>query len=148
MGLIDIIMPRFTPLSSAINKFQQHQEKHSWERSESNLGLLGEKQVCYLCGRPPLLQVFRPVRNLHTLTQCFVNIINIWHVGYLKFFHLKVLQQCRYTSPTNEFTIQNQNIEIRELVSDPHSFCDLQGNVFSEILLTIFQTSLRLFKNT
>ena len=135
MGLIDIIVPQLTPLSSAINKFQQHQEKHSWERSESNLGLLGEKQVCYLCGRPPLLQVFRPVRNLHTLTQCFVNIINIWHDGYLTFFHLKVLQQSRYASTTNEFTIQSENSEIRELVFEPHSFCDLKGHGFMEILL-------------
>ena len=31
--------------SSGVNKSQQHQEKISWERRESNLGLLDEKQV-------------------------------------------------------------------------------------------------------
>ena len=34
MGLIDIIKPLYTALSSAINKSQQHQEKNSWERQE------------------------------------------------------------------------------------------------------------------
>ena len=42
-------MPLSTVLSSAINKSQQHEEKNYWERRESNLMLLGEKQVCYLC---------------------------------------------------------------------------------------------------
>ena len=36
MGLIDMIKPLSTVLSSAINKSQQHQEKNSWERRESN----------------------------------------------------------------------------------------------------------------
>ena len=29
--------------------------KNSWERRESNLGLLGEKRKCYLCAMPPPL---------------------------------------------------------------------------------------------
>ena len=44
MGLIDIIKPLSTVLSSAFNKPQQHQEKNSWERQESNPGLPGGKQ--------------------------------------------------------------------------------------------------------
>ena len=35
-------------LSSAVNRSQQHQEENSWERLESNLGLLGKKQECHL----------------------------------------------------------------------------------------------------
>ena len=49
MGLNAIIKPLFPVLSSAINKSQQHQEKNSWECQESNPGLLGENQVCFLC---------------------------------------------------------------------------------------------------
>ena len=41
--------PLSTVLSSAVNKAQQHQEKNYRERRESNPGLLGEKQVCYIC---------------------------------------------------------------------------------------------------
>ena len=48
MGSIYITKPLSTVLSSAINKYQEHQEKYSLECQESNLGLLGEKQVCYL----------------------------------------------------------------------------------------------------
>ena len=40
-----------TVLSCAIDKPQQHQEKNSWERQDSNL--LGEKQICYLCAMQP-----------------------------------------------------------------------------------------------
>ena len=46
---MDIFKPLSIVLSSAINKSLQHQEENSWERQESNLGLLGEKKVCYLC---------------------------------------------------------------------------------------------------
>ena len=54
MGSIDIIEPLCTILSSAINKSQQHQEKNSWKRRESNPGLLVEKQVCQpLCYADP-----------------------------------------------------------------------------------------------
>ena len=49
MGSIDIIKPLSTVLSSAVNKSREHQEKNSWERWESNPGLMGEKQVWYLC---------------------------------------------------------------------------------------------------
>ena len=49
MDLMDIIKPLSTAQSSAVNKSQQHQGKDSRERQESNLGLLGEKQVSYLC---------------------------------------------------------------------------------------------------
>ena len=49
MDLSDIIKFLSTVLSCAVNKSQQHQEKNYWERLKSNLGLLGEKQVCYLC---------------------------------------------------------------------------------------------------
>ena len=53
MGSIDIIQPL-----STVNKFWQHQEKNYSERQEPNLGLPGEKQVCYLCAIqiPPPLQ--------------------------------------------------------------------------------------------
>ena len=54
MGLIDIIKPLSTLLSSAVNKSQQHQEKNSREHRESNPRLLGEKQVCYPCAMQPL----------------------------------------------------------------------------------------------
>ena len=55
MGSIDIIKPLFNVLSSAVNKSQQQQEKNSWERRESNPGLLGERQECYLwIMQPPL----------------------------------------------------------------------------------------------
>ena len=53
MGLIDIIMLLSTIQSSVANKSQQHQEKISWERQELNPGLIGEKQVCYLCAMQP-----------------------------------------------------------------------------------------------
>ena len=57
MGLIDIVKPLSTVLSSAVNNSQQHQEKNSWECQESNPGPLDEKQVCYLCAmQPPRLQ--------------------------------------------------------------------------------------------
>ena len=49
MGSIDIIKPLSTVIISAINKSHQHQEKNYWEGWESNPGLLGKKQVCYLC---------------------------------------------------------------------------------------------------
>ena len=70
MGLIDIIKPLSMDLRCAVNKSQQYQEKNSWECRESNPGLLGEKQVCYLCAmHPPKsraqhLQVLRQVRQL------------------------------------------------------------------------------------
>ena len=53
MGLIDINKPLSAVLSSAIDKNQQHQEKNSWEHRELNQGLLGEKQVCFLCAMQP-----------------------------------------------------------------------------------------------
>ena len=55
MGLIGIIKPlyRYNVLSSAVNKYQQHQVKNSWERRESNPWQLGEKQDCYLCDMQP-----------------------------------------------------------------------------------------------
>ena len=40
--------PLSTAQSSAVNKTQQHQEKHSWERRESNPGLLVRKRERYL----------------------------------------------------------------------------------------------------
>ena len=54
MGLIDIINPLSTVLSSAINKSPEDQEKHYWESQELNPGQLGEKQVCYHCAMQPL----------------------------------------------------------------------------------------------
>ena len=47
MGWTDIIKPLSTVLSSVVNKSQQHKDKNSEECLELNLGLLGEKQVCY-----------------------------------------------------------------------------------------------------
>ena len=69
MGSIDIIKPMSSVLSSALGKSQQHQEKNSWECRESNLGLLGEKQVCYLCAMQPLLSLcyFRYLLESETL---------------------------------------------------------------------------------
>ena len=61
MGWIYIIKPLSSVLSSAANKYHQHQEKSSWERQELNLGLLGVKQVCYLCAMqhpPPQHEIF------------------------------------------------------------------------------------------
>ena len=55
---IDIIKPLSTALSSAFNKSQKNQEKNSWERRESNPGLLGEEQECYLCAMQPLMLEF------------------------------------------------------------------------------------------
>ena len=51
MGSMDIIKPLSTVLRNAVNKSQQYREKNSWECRESNSGLLGEKQVCYLCAK-------------------------------------------------------------------------------------------------
>ena len=46
-----------TVLNCASNKPQQHQEKNSWERQDSNL--LGEKQICSLCAmQPPSSKIF------------------------------------------------------------------------------------------
>ena len=53
MGSIDIIKPLSTILSRDVNKAQQHQDKNSWERQESSMGLLDEKQECYLCAMQP-----------------------------------------------------------------------------------------------
>ena len=55
MGLIDIVEPLSPVPRSVFNKSQQHEEKHPWECQELNLGLLGEKQVCYLCAMQHLL---------------------------------------------------------------------------------------------
>ena len=54
MGLMDFFKLLSSVLSSAANKFQQHQEKHSWDCLEQNLGLLGERQECYLFAMQPL----------------------------------------------------------------------------------------------
>ena len=53
MGSIDIFKPLSIVLSSAVKS--QHQEKNSWECQELSSGLLGEKQVRYLCAMQPLL---------------------------------------------------------------------------------------------
>ena len=53
LASIDIVKPLSSILSGAVNKSQPDQEKNSWECRESNLWLLGEKQVCYLCAMPP-----------------------------------------------------------------------------------------------
>ena len=54
MASSDIIKSLSTVLISAIYKSQQHQEKNSCERRDSNLGgLQGEKQVCYICVMRP-----------------------------------------------------------------------------------------------
>ena len=58
MGLINIIKPLSTALSSAIDKSKQHEKKNSWERQQSNLGPLGEKQECYLCAMQPPVCIF------------------------------------------------------------------------------------------
>ena len=48
MGTIVIIKTLSTALSSVVKK-SQYQEKNSWEHRESNPGMLGQKQVRYLC---------------------------------------------------------------------------------------------------
>ena len=53
MGLTVFIKPLSTVLSSAVYKFQHREGKNYWECRESNLGLLGEKLVCYLCAMQP-----------------------------------------------------------------------------------------------
>ena len=55
MGSIDIIKLMSPVLSSAINKFQQRQEKNSWELI---LWLLGAKQECN-----PLCYVPNPAKS-------------------------------------------------------------------------------------
>ena len=70
---------------SAVNESKQRQEKNSWECRESNLGLLGAKQVRYpfvLCS--PLHRCPRDKQFLlNKLKDLF---------GFLRiFFHLKVL---------------------------------------------------------
>ena len=56
MGLVDIIKPLSTVLSSAVNKYKQNQDKKSWECRESNPVLLDTKQVCHLhTMQPPML---------------------------------------------------------------------------------------------
>ena len=58
MDSIDIIKLESTVLSHAVNESQQHKEKNYWDRQESNPGLLGGKQVCYLFAmQPPLLHI-------------------------------------------------------------------------------------------
>ena len=56
MGLIDIIKPMSTVLSSVVNKSPQDQEKNSNEHQESNPGQQGEKQVCCLCAMQSTLE--------------------------------------------------------------------------------------------
>ena len=58
-----------TVLSSAIHKSRQHHEKNSRERPESNPGLLGEKQVCYLRSiQSPMIPFFkRRIRWIRTV---------------------------------------------------------------------------------
>ena len=82
MGSIEIIQALSIELSSATNKFLQYQEKNSWERWESNPGLLGEKQVCYIFAMPPL-----PVFLAHSVNNIAQSPV-IVHYGLLKIFSL------------------------------------------------------------
>ena len=73
MGSIEIIQALSIELSSATNKFLQYQEKNSWERWESNPGLLGEKQVCYIFAMPPLpVFLAHSVNNIAHLQWSFI----------------------------------------------------------------------------
>ena len=73
-------------LSSAVNKPQQYQEKILWECQESNLGLLGEKQVCYLCA----------MKRNHKI---FISIFR-WHLGSMgRFFELLCDLRVRGSNP-------------------------------------------------
>ena len=72
MSSIDIMKPLSTVLSSAIIKSQQHQEKISKECRESNLGLLGEKQVC-------AMQPYSPTQS--KLTSYYNGFINVNEVS-------------------------------------------------------------------
>ena len=72
MGLIDIIKPLSSVLSSAINKSRQHQEKTSCECQELNRGL-GKKQLCYLCTSvlsSPILSFLQLCTFLHCFLLC------------------------------------------------------------------------------
>ena len=81
MGSIDIIKPLSNVLSSAINKSHEHQEKNTLECRELNLGLLGEKQVCYLCAMqsPLVMNDFNCEWNLYLLS----DILTSWIVFQL-----------------------------------------------------------------
>ena len=59
MGLIGIIKPLSTVLKHVVNKSEKHHEKNYWECQESNEGLLGEREECYLCAlQHPTLKAF------------------------------------------------------------------------------------------
>ena len=53
MVLIEGIKPLSTVLIRAVNKSQQHQEKNSWERQESNLELPDGKRNYHLFAMLP-----------------------------------------------------------------------------------------------
>ena len=71
MVWIDIIKSLSTVLSWGVNRSHQHQEKNSCERWDSNPGLLGKWQVCYLCAMQPSL----------TTTVTFINFRSAHVVG-------------------------------------------------------------------
>ena len=53
MGFIGFIKSLSNVLSSDVDKPQEHQEKDFWKCQESNPGLLGEKQLCFLSYAAP-----------------------------------------------------------------------------------------------
>ena len=76
MGLIGIIKHLSTALSSTINKAQQHQEKNYLEHRKLNSGLLGEKQVFYLCAIYTPFPHVLPMRVLSLHFICFWSLLS------------------------------------------------------------------------
>ena len=91
MGLIDIIKPMSTVLSSVVNKSPQDQEKNSNEHQESNPGQPGEKQVCCLCA----MQSLNGQLCLHPINACFLKAKNpptsLHHLKSRINFRLKII---------------------------------------------------------
>ena len=103
MGSIDIIQPLSTVRRSTANISQHHKEKNRWECRESNPGLLGEKQVCYLFAMLPphsnwlvLIHLFDPSLSLNLISLLIVDwlelppLISDLEMNHRKYFKLKL----------------------------------------------------------
>ena len=91
MGLIVIIKPLSTVLSSATYKSQQHLEKNSWKCRESNPGPLGAKQKCRpLCHAATLcLMGFDNENNLSgRLKRLYLMATNVSYVAHTVTFEV------------------------------------------------------------
>ena len=107
-----------TVLSSAVDKSQQRLEKNSWEEHrESNLGLLGKKQVCYLCAMQPPLTRF-DFSNLSRY-ETFQDLIILWLQPFRSF-------RCKIKNDGNVFSFK-RNKKKKEKKSDNIGFCWKRG---------------------